>query len=570
MSFLYKYFKKYYKMFFLAVGCVMLEVLCDLLQPTLMSIIIDSGISTNDMNMVLKYGFIMIGVSIFGAFIAINRNRFATTVAQDFGAELRLDVFNKIQSFDFDNIDKFERGSLITRLTNDVTNIQNFIYGLMRIFVRAPLLAIGCIIMSIRLDFKMALIVLTIVPIVGGLIYLNLRYGYPYFLKVQRAIDKVNGVIREYLRGVRVVKAFNRFDFEEERFENVNDDLTYKSVASMRFMAVFNPIITLIVNVAIAIIIWSGATRVNLGTIQVGKVVAFTNYMTQLLFALMATSMIFSSLIRAKTSSERINEIFLEENNIKEVKDKKYNYSEKGNIKFENVTFSYKGLKGDPIIDNISFALEKGMTLGIVGSTGSGKTTLVNLIPRFYDAKSGKILIDGIDIRNYTLEELRAKISIVPQKTVLFSGTIKENIKWGKEDATDDEIVEACKIADADSFISGFNKGYESIVGQGGSNLSGGQKQRIAIARALIKRPEILILDDSTSALDTDTEYRIRKSLKEYSKDMTTILIAQKVSSVINADKIIVLDHGNIVGEGTHDELMSNCEVYKDIYKSQQ
>ena len=570
MNFLYKYFKKYYKMFFLAVGCVMLEVLCDLLQPTLMSIIIDKGISTNDMSMVLKYGFIMIGVSIFGAFIAINRNRFATTVAQDFGADLRLDVFNKIQSFDFDNIDKFERGSLITRLTNDITNIQNFIYGLMRIFVRAPLLAIGCIIMSIRLDLKMALIVLTIVPIVGVLIYLNLRYGYPYFLKVQRSIDKVNGVIREYLRGVRVVKAFNRFDFEEERFENVNDDLTCKSIASMRFMAVFNPIITLIVNIAIAIIIWSGATRVNLGTIQVGKVVAFTNYMTQLLFALMSTTMIFSSLIRAKTSSERINEIFLEENNIKEIKDKTYNSSEKGNIKYENVTFSYKGLKGDPIIDDISFTLERGMTLGIVGSTGSGKTTLVNLIPRFYDAKLGKILIDGIDIRNYTFEELRAKISIVPQKTVLFSGTIKENIRWGKEDATDDEIVEVCKIADADSFISGFNKGYDSIIGQGGSNLSGGQKQRIAIARALIKRPEILILDDSTSALDTDTEYRIRKSLKEYSKDMTTILIAQKVSSVINADKIIVLDHGNIVGEGTHDELMSNCEVYKDIYKSQQ
>ena len=570
MSFLYKYFKKYYKMFFLAVGCVMLEVLCDLLQPTLMSIIIDNGISTNDMSMVLKYGFIMIGVSIFGAFIAINRNRFATTVAQDFGAELRLDVFNKIQSFDFDNIDKFERGSLITRLTNDITNIQNFIYGLMRIFVRAPLLAVGCIIMSIRLDFKMALIVLTIVPIVGVLIYLNLRYGYPYFLKVQRAIDKVNGVIREYLRGVRVVKAFNRFDFEDERFEKVNDDLTYKSVASMKFMAVFNPIITLIVNIAIAIIIWSGATRVNLGTIQVGKIVAFTNYMTQLLFALMATTMIFSSLIRAKTSAERINEIFLEENNIKEINDN-INYSlEKGNVKFENVTFSYKGLKGDPIIDNISFTLEKGMTLGIVGSTGSGKTTLINLIPRFYDAKSGNILIDGIDIRNYTLEELRSKISIVPQKTVLFSGTIKENIKWGKENATDDEIIEACKIADADSFISGFNEGSDSIVGQGGSNLSGGQKQRVAIARALIKRPEILILDDSTSALDTDTEYRIRKSLKEYSKDMTTILIAQKISSVISADKIIVLDHGKIVGEGTHDELMNNCEVYKDIYKSQQ
>ena len=548
----------------------MLEVLCDLLQPTLTSTIIDKGVSYNDMSIVLKYGFIMIGVSIFGAFIAINRNKFATTVAQNFGADLRSDVFNKIQSFDFDNIDKFERGSLITRLTNDITNIQNFIYGLMRIFVRAPLLAIGCIIMSIRLDLKMSLIVLTIVPIVGGLIYINLKYGYPYFLKVQRAIDKVNGVIREYLRGVRVVKAFNRFDFEEDRFENVNEDLTYKSVSSMKFMAVFNPVITLIVNIAIVIIIWNGATRVNIGTIQVGKIVAFTNYMTQLLFALMSTTMIFSSLIRAKTSTERINEIFLEENDIKEISSDICNSSEIGNIKFEKVTFSYKGLKGEPIIDNISFTLEKGMILGIVGSTGSGKTTLINLIPRFYDAKSGKILIDGVDIRNYTFEELRDKISIVPQKTVLFSGTIKENIKWGKEDATDDEVREVCKIADADSFITSFNKGYDSIVGQGGSNLSGGQKQRIAIARALIKRPEILILDDSTSALDTDTEYRIRKSLKEYSKDMTTILIAQKISSVINADKIIVLDHGKIVGEGTHNELMSNCEVYQDIYKSQQ
>ena len=548
----------------------MLEVLCDLLQPTLTSTIIDKGVSYNDMSVVLKYGFLMIGVSIFGAFIAINRNKLATTVAQNFGADLRSDVFNKIQSFDFDNIDKFERGSLITRLTNDITNIQNFIYGLMRIFVRAPLLAIGCIIMSIRLDLKMSLIVLTIVPIVGGLIYINLKYGYPYFLKVQRAIDKVNEVIREYLRGVRVVKAFNRFDFEEDRFENVNEDLTYKSVSSMKFMAVFNPVITLIVNIAIVIIIWNGATRVNIGTIQVGKIVAFTNYMTQLLFALMSTTMIFSSLIRAKTSTERINEIFLEENDIKEISSDICNSSEIGNIKFEKVTFSYKGLKGEPIIDNISFTLEKGMILGIVGSTGSGKTTLINLIPRFYDAKSGKILIDGVDIRNYTFEELRDKISIVPQKTVLFSGTIKENIKWGKEDATDDEVREVCKIADADSFITSFNKGYDSIVGQGGSNLSGGQKQRIAIARALIKRPEILILDDSTSALDTDTEYRIRKSLKEYSKDMTTILIAQKISSVINADKIIVLDHGKIVGEGTHDELMSTCEVYQDIYKSQQ
>ena len=570
MNFLKRYFKKYYKMFFLAIGCVMLEVLCDLLQPTLMSTIIDKGVSYNDMNIVLKYGFLMIGVSIFGAFIAINRNRFATTVAQNFGAELRLDVFNKIQSFDFDNIDKFERGSLITRLTNDITNIQNFIYGLMRIFARAPLLGIGCIIMSIRLDFKMSLIVLIIIPIVAILIFINLRFGYPYFVKVQRAIDKVNGVIREYLRGVRVVKAFNRFEFEGERFEGVNNELTNKSIASMRFMAIFNPISTLIVNIAIAIIIWIGATRVNIGTLQVGKIIAFTNYMTQMLFALMSTSMIFSSLIRAKTSAERINEVFLEENSVKEISKEKYITDEVGKVQFKNVTFSYRGLKGDPIIKDISFTINKGMTLGIVGSTGSGKTTLVNLIPRFYDVKSGEIIIDGLNINRYSFEDLRDKIAIVPQKTVLFSGTIKENIRWGKEDATDEEIIEACIIADAKSFIEGFKDGYDSIVEQGSSNLSGGQKQRIAIARAVIKKPELLILDDSTSALDTDTEFRIRKLLKEYVKEMTTIIIAQKIASVLTADKIIVLDHGEIVGEGTHNELMDSCEVYQDIYKSQQ
>ena len=570
MRFLYKYFKKYYKLFFLAIGCVMLEVICDLLQPTLMSMIIDKGVVVSDISIVFKYGFIMIGVSVFGAFIAINRNKFATTVAQNFGAELRLDVFNKIQSFDFDNIDKFERGSLITRLTNDITNIQNFIYGLMRIFVRAPLLGIGCIIMSMRLDFKMSLIVLTIVPIVSVIIFLNLKFGYPYFVKVQKSLDKVNGVIREYLRGVRVVKAFNSFKFEGERFEGVNNELTDKSIDSMRFMALFNPINTLIVNIAIAIIIWTGATRVNIGTLQVGKIIAFTNYMTQMLFALMATTMIFSSLIRAKTSADRINELFLEENNIKENSRKVNITDKKGKVEFKNVTFSYKGLKGEPIIKDVSFTLDKGMTLGIVGSTGSGKTTLVNLIPRFYDVKCGEIIIDGLNINTYSFEELRGKIAIVPQKTVLFSGTIKENIRWGKEDASDEEVIEACKIADADDFIKNIDEGYDSIVGQGGSNLSGGQKQRVAIARALIKKPEILILDDSTSALDTDTEFRIRKSLKEYSKELTTIIIAQKISSVISADKIIVLERGKIVGEGTHNELINSCEVYQDIYKSQQ
>lgn len=570
MKFLYKYFKKYYKLFFLAIGCVMLEVICDLLQPTLMSMIIDKGVVVSDISIVFKYGFIMIGVSIFGAFIAINRNKFATTVAQSFGAELRLDVFNKIQSFDFDNIDKFERGSLITRLTNDITNIQNFIYGLMRIFVRAPLLGIGCIIMSMRLDFKMSLIVLTIVPIVSVIIFLNLKFGYPYFVKVQKSLDKVNGVIREYLRGVRVVKAFNSFKFEGERFEGVNNELTDKSIDSMKFMALFNPINTLIVNIAIAIIIWTGATRVNIGTLQVGKIIAFTNYMTQMLFALMATTMIFSSLIRAKTSADRINELFLEENNIKENSKEVNITEEKGKVEFKNVTFSYKGLKGEPVIKDISFTLDKGMTLGIVGSTGSGKTTLVNLIPRFYDAKCGEVIIDGLNINTYSFEELRGKIAIVPQKTVLFSGTIKENIRWGKEDASDEEVIEACKIADADSFIKNFNEGYDSIVGQGGSNLSGGQKQRVAIARALIKKPEILILDDSTSALDTDTEFRIRKSLKEYANELTRIIIAQKITSVISADKIIVLESGKVVGEGTHNELMNCCEVYQDIYKSQQ
>lgn len=570
MIFFKGYIKKYYKMFLLAVIFIMLEVMCDLLQPTLMSTIIDKGVTANDMTIVFKYGFIMIGVSAFGAIAAVNRNRFATIVAQSLGADLRSDVFNKIQNFDFDSIDKFERGSLITRLTNDITNIQNFIYGLMRIFVRAPLLGIGCIIMSIRLDFKMSLIVLTIIPIVVAIIFIKLKFGYSYFVKVQKALDKVNSVTREYLRGVKVVKAFNRFKYEEERFEFVNEDLTSKSIKSMRFMAIFNPINTLIVNIAIVIIIWIGANRVNIGTIEVGKIIAFTNYMTQLLFALMATTMIFSSLIRAKTSSDRIKEIFMEESHIKENNNWKNESNDKEKITFENVKFSYRGLKGEPVINNISFNLRKGMTLGIIGSTGSGKTTLINLIPRLYDVNSGEIKIDNTNIKDYTFEQLRKKIAVVPQKTILFSGTIKENIKWGNNNASDKEIKEVCEIADADSFINELSNKYDFIIGQGGSNLSGGQKQRIAIARALIKRPELLILDDSTSALDTNTEFKIRNAIKEYSKDLTTIIIAQKINSVISADKIIVLDHGVIVGEGTHSELMISCDVYKDIYKSQQ
>ena len=567
-KYLNKYLKKYKKSFLIALTFLILETLGDLIQPTIMSNIIDIGVKNGDVNYIIKLGGLMMLITALGLVFASIRNIVSSKASQGFGADLREDLYIKIQGFSFDNVDEFEDASLITRLTNDVNHMQNFSHGMMRVFVKAPITGIGAIIMSFILNPKMGLILLGIVPVVGIIIYFNFQLSYPLFKKMQKALDKVNGVMREYLAGIRVVKAFNRFDYEEERFQNVNENLKDTTLVGMRTLALFNPLVSLVVNMGVVLILWFGGYSVNSGEIEAGEIMALINYMTQLLFALIMMTRILNMFIRAKASAERVGEVFAAENTIASAKDPISKVELKKKLEFKNVYFQYSN-SSQIVLEDINFSIKSGETLGIIGSTGSGKSTLINLIPRFYDPSKGSIKIDDIDIKDMNIEKLRDKIAIVPQKVLLFTGSIKENIKWGNEVATDEEVMEAAKIAQAHSFITSFNEGYDTYLGQGGVNLSGGQKQRISIARALIKKPDILILDDSTSAVDMITERKIREGLKKYSKDTTVILIAQRITSVMDADKILVMDNGKIVSQGNHEELMNSSKVYKDIYHSQ-
>lgn len=569
MQYLNKYIKKYWKMFTIAVLCLTVEAACDLLQPTMLSKIVDVGVANKNMDYVLRMSGIMLLIIGIGALAAISRNILSSNVSQKFGAEMRLDLFKKIQSLSFESLNNFEGASLVTRLTNDITQVQNFVNGLMRIFVKAPLLFIGSIIMAIHLNARMTLIIVGIIPVVSFIIYLNMHFGYPYFMKVQKTLDKVNSVMREYLAGVRVVKAFNRFDYEVSRFGKANSDFASASTLAMKVMAVFSPLITLSVNAAIILILWLGGYWVNGGSMHVGEIIAFINYMTQILFALMMITNVFLMFVRARASLERISEVFEQKNTMETAKNAVKEFSVKGRIDFENVSFSYSKNASDMVIKDVTLKIMPGETVGIIGSTGSGKTSLVNLIPRFYDADCGTVKVDGVNVKNFDIKDLRDKIAVVPQKSLLFTGTVSDNIRWGKEDATDDEIHAAAETAEADDFIKSSPGGYDTVLGQGGVNFSGGQKQRVSIARALIKKPEILILDDCTSAVDVDTESRIRENLKRYAKDTTCIIIAQRITSVMNTDKIIVMDNGRIAGTGTHRELMKSCPIYQDIFNSQ-
>jgi ATP-binding cassette subfamily B protein len=386
---------------------------------------------------------------------------------------------------------------------------------------------------------------------------------------VQKALDRVNGVVREFLSGIRVVKAFNRFDYETEKFGIANNEYRSKATTAMRVMAVFNPAITLTVNFGIVAVLWLGGLRVNAGQMQVGHVIAFVNYMTQILFSLMTISMVFNMLVRAKASAGRIGEVFAERNAMTWGDRPAKESGVRGRIDFENVTFSYDGPDAAPVLKNINLTVLPGETVGIIGSTGSGKSSLIGLIPRFYDATSGTVKVNGVDVRNVDPKTLREKVAIVPQKTVLFTGTVADNLRWGKEDATPEEMERAARMAQAHEFISSFPEGYETRIGQGGVNFSGGQKQRLSIARALIRNPEILILDDCTSAVDVVTEANIKQALKRYAENLTCLIIAQRITSVMDADKIVVMDNGQIVGIGKHDELLRNCEVYREIFQSQ-
>ncbi|MBU5227262.1 ABC transporter ATP-binding protein/permease [Clostridium senegalense] len=569
MNFLNKYIKKYWKLFCIAIICLTLEAACDLMQPTIMSKIIDIGVKNKQMDFIFKMTILMLGITGLGALSAVSRNIISSTVSQKFGAELRYDLFKKVQSLSFVTLDKYDGASLVTRLSNDVTQVQNFVNGLMRVFVKAPLLCIGSIIMAINLNPSMSLTFIVVIPIVSIIIYMNMKIGYPFYVRIQKSLDKVNSVIREYLAGVRVVKAFNRFNYETERFSKSNEKLANISTKAMGIMSIFSPGITLTVNLGIVAIIWIGGIRVNKGNMEVGQIIAFINYMTQILFSLMMISFVFTMLVKAKASAGRIGEIFQEESDMNVKKQQTYNNLLKGKIDFENVSFSYSNDLKEPVLKNISFSCVSGETIGIIGSTGSGKSTIVNLIEGFYNVNSGNIRINNIDIKDIDLKMLREKVAIVPQNIILFSGSIIDNIRWGKENASYDEVEKAAAVSEAHEFIKNLPEGYDTILGQGGINLSGGQKQRISIARALIKRPEILILDDCTSAVDVVTEGKIREAIKNYSTNLTSIVIAQRITSVMDADKIIVIDNGSVVGIGQHVELMRSCKVYKEIFLSQ-
>jgi ATP-binding cassette subfamily B multidrug efflux pump len=569
VRFLHKYVRKYGKFFSVAVVFVTFEALCDLMQPTIMAKIVDVGVASKQMDYILRMGSLMLIITAFGAISASVRNIISSNVSQKFGAELRSDLYRKVQTLSFENIDTFDRASLVTRLTNDVTQVQTFANGLMRVFVKAPLLCIGSLIMATRLNPHLVVVLAIVVPIIGALIIITMRVSFPFFINVQKALDRVNGVMREYLSGVRVVKAFNRFDYEVEKFNKANKELQSRSTTASRVMAICSPGIALTVNFGIIAVLWLGSLRVNTGHMQVGHIIAFINYMTQILFSLMMIFMVFNMFVRAKASAGRIGEVFLQENGMTWKEHSAADVDVKGRIDFENVSFSYEGAHGEPVIKNITLTCMPGETIGIIGSTGSGKSTFAGLIPRFYDATSGSIKIDGEDVRNINPKKLREKIAVVPQKTVLFTGTVIDNIRWGKEDATVQEIERAAKMAEAHDFISSFPEGYETRVGQGGVNFSGGQKQRVSIARALVRQPDILILDDCTSAVDVATEARIKESVKKYANGLTCLIIAQRITSVMDADKIVVLDYGEIVGMGKHEELLKCCEVYQEIYQSQ-
>ncbi len=561
------YLKPYWIYAILAPLFMVIEVICDLYQPTLLARIVDEGVLKNNLPFILKTGSLMIFIALIGMIGGLGCAIFSSYASQNFGKDLRSALFKKVQSFSFKNIDKFHTSSLITRITNDVNQLQNLVMMSLRIVVRAPLLFIGGIIMAISINKSLSLIFLFSIPILILIFIIVMKKSFPLFSEVQKKIDGVNNVVRENLVGVRVVRAFMRIDHEMERFNSVNSLLMNAVIRAVILIIYAMPIFMLLMNFSILGVLWFGGLLVKSGNMKVGEVMAYINYMFQILFSLMMIGNILVFISRTSASSERIREVLDEKVDIVSIKaDGKPIL--KGEVVFERVYFSYDS-QNKPILKDINFSAGPGEIIGILGTTGSGKSTLVNLIPRLYDVSSGRILIDRRDIRNIDLKILRSSISMIPQDTILFSGTVKENVRWGKEDATDEEIIEACEIAQAHNFIITLPNGYDTVIGQRGVNLSGGQKQRVAIARAIVRKPVILILDDATSAVDFVTEQKILKGLKEIMKNCTTFIIAQRIGTVMNTDKIILLENGEIAGIGTHNELLAKNPIYQEIYKTQ-
>ena len=561
-----KYVKKYGLLFSIAIVFLMIEAICDLLLPTILASIIDNGVANNDLQYVLNMGGMMLLVTGIGALGAIIRNIISSNLSQRLGAELRSDLYRKLQSLRLEEMNQFEASSLVTRLTNDVNQVQMFVNGLMRIMVKAPLVCLGSIFMAVRLNASISWVLLIVIPIVALIIILNMRISLPFFMRVQKATDRLNGVVREFLSGIRVIRAFNRGPFEQSRFDEKNEELFGASTKAMRIMSIFSPGISLTVNFGIVLVLLAGGWNINDGQMQVGEVVAYVNYMTQILISLMMITMIFNMFVRARVSAGRISEV-LGISHVSDMKAEEASIRQEG-VVFDHVDFSYHGTE-DYVVKDVSLHVRPGETVGIIGSTGAGKSSLVNLLLRLYEPSRGSIYINGENIHAMDLKHLRKQIAYVPQKSTLFTGTIKENILWGKAAAGMEEIQHASRIAQADAFISRLPDGYNTQLGQGGVNLSGGQKQRVSIARALLKNAPILILDDSTSALDAVTEQRLKEALSEERRDKIVFLIAQRITSIMDADLIIVMENGKIAGAGKHEELAKDNSVYKEIILSQ-
>lgn len=547
---------------------VTLEVVMEVMIPFFMAWIIDVGLQQGDLPYTVNIGFILVVAALFSLLFGVLSGKYAARASAGFAKNLRKDMFYRIQDFSFSNIDKFSTESLVTRLTTDVTNVQNAYQMIIRILIRAPLMLIFALVMSMSINMKISLIFLAAIPLLGAGLFLIAWKAHPHFEKVFRSYDSLNGVVRENVSAVRVVKAYVREDSEKQKFCKISDRVFRKFKTAEKIVVWNMPLMQFVVYTAILLISWLSAKQIVSETMTTGQLMSMIVYATQILSSLMMLSMVFVMVMMAEASARRIVEVLDEESTMKNPENP-VTRMDGGSIVFQNVSFGYGKDSDKAALEGIDFRIESGETIGIIGSTGSAKTTLVQLIPRLYDVTSGQIKVSGIDVRDYDLDTLRSQVAMVLQKNVLFSGTINENLRWGNDSATDEELVAACKLAQADEFIESLPNGYDTYIEQGGSNVSGGQKQRLCIARALLKKPKILIFDDSTSAVDTKTDARIRKAMREFIPNTTKIIIAQRISSVEDADRVLVLNEGRVDAYDTPQKLLQTNRIYREVYESQ-
>ncbi|HBG09525.1 MAG: ABC transporter ATP-binding protein [Limnochordia bacterium] len=563
-----QYAKPYLFTVIVVSGLVFLEVMATLRLPDLMSRIVDEGIARGNLGLIWRVGALMLAVALGGVVCSIAGNYLASRASGKFGRDVRLAVFRRVGEFSPREFDQFGAASLITRTTNDVQQIQHMFRMSMRMAMRAPLMAVGGVLMVVRKDAQLAMILLGLIPVMAALVALVMSKGVPLFKSLQEKLDRLNQVVREQLMGVRVIRAFNRGEDERARFAKANRDLTATALRVSRIMITLMPLLGLLINFTNIVIIWFAAQRIDAGIMEVGDLMAFLQYTMQTFMAVMMLSMIFVNLPRASASAQRIAEVLQTEPSITDPAEPQAFDAQLGVVEFEGVTFSYPGAEV-PVLSGISFTAKPGQVTALIGGTGSGKSTILELLLRFHDPDSGRITLDGVDIRSASQSDLRSRVGYVPQQAVLFSGTVASNIRHGKQDATDEEVREAARIAQALDFVSEREGGFEGEVAQGGTNLSGGQKQRLSIARAVVRRPQIYLLDDSFSALDYKTDAKLRQELAEAARDATVIVVAQRVSTIMHADQILVLEAGRIVGQGTHETLLEDCRVYQEIVASQ-